>query len=62
MVNQFLLQDYQPLTTEEPDTNNYGMCRDSEEQLYPKIDDALDSRKQFKRTSTPIPVSSFFPF
>ena len=31
-INQFLLQDYQPLSTEEPD---------GESQLHPKIDDAL---------------------
>ena len=31
-INQLLLQDYQPLSTEEPD---------GESQLHPKIDDAL---------------------
>jgi hypothetical protein len=38
-INQFLLQDYQPLSTEEPNTNIYQVDSDGESQLHPKIDD-----------------------
>lgn len=39
-INQFLLQDYQPLSTEELDANIYQKEPDGESQLYPNIDDA----------------------
>ena len=39
-INQFLLQDYQLLSTEEPDANVYQVQPDGESQLHPKIDDA----------------------
>jgi hypothetical protein len=45
-MNQFLLQDYQrlpteePLSTEEPDANIYQVNPDGESQLHPQIDDA----------------------
>lgn len=39
-INQFLLQDYQPLSTEELDANIYQEEPDGESQLYPNTDDA----------------------
>ena len=44
-MNQFLLQDYQSLptedllSTEKPDANIYQVDPDGESQLHPKIDD-----------------------
>ena len=44
-INQLLLQDYQPLPTEEPlsieepDSDNYQTDSDGESQIYPEIDD-----------------------
>ena len=38
-INQFLLQDYQPLSTEKPDANKYLVSPDGESHLHPKIDD-----------------------
>ena len=38
-INQCLLQDCQPLSTEEPDANVYQGDPDGESQLYSKIDD-----------------------
>lgn len=32
VINQFLFQDHQPLATEEPETNNYGISPDDEDQ------------------------------
>ena len=43
-INQFLLQDYQLLPTEEPDANIYQVDPNDESQLHPKIDD--DPRQQ----------------
>lgn len=39
-INQFLLQDYQLLSTEELDANIYQEEPDGESQLYPNIDNA----------------------
>lgn len=38
MINQFLLQDYQPLPTEKPNAKNYWTSPDGEDQLYPQTD------------------------
>ncbi|XP_076790351.1 uncharacterized protein LOC143442354 [Arvicanthis niloticus] len=37
-LRNFLLQDYQPLSTEEPDTRIYRVDPDGESQLLPTID------------------------
>ena len=71
-INQ-LLQDYQPLpteellSTEEPDVNVCLVDPDGESQLHPKIDytpkltTPLDSRKQLKRHDTLVPFSPSAP-
>lgn len=55
MINQFLLQDFQPLATEEPGANNYGMCPMVRINCTPKLTMPMDSKKQIKRARTPIP-------
>jgi hypothetical protein len=35
-----MLQDYQQLSTEEPDVSIYQVDADGESQLHPKLDDA----------------------
>ena len=45
-INQLLLQDYQPLPTEEPlsieepDSDDYQTDSNGESQIYPEMDDA----------------------
>lgn len=51
--SQFLLQDYQLLSTEEPDANEYQVDPYGENQLHLKLTMLLDSRKQFKRSEAP---------
>ena len=38
-INQLLLQEYQPLSTQEHNANDYGVDTDGESQLQTKIDD-----------------------
>ena len=46
-ANQLLLQDYQPLSTEEPYANDYQVDPDGENYTA-KLMKPLDSRKEFK--------------
>ena len=61
-INQFLLQDYQLLPTEEPGAKVYQVDPMVKVMYNPKLTTPLDSRKQFKKQDTPTPLSpSAFP-
>jgi hypothetical protein len=59
-INQLLLQEYQPLSTQEHNANDYGVDTDGEMvkvSYRPKLMMCLDSREHFKRSNIPIPFS-----
>lgn len=54
-MNWFLLQDYQPLSTEKPYANDYQVDPGVKVSYMAKLTKPLDSRKQFKSSYTLFP-------